>query len=141
MSALTQTGIINAKVLSPLPQSSILQADFTSYYYNDTQVLNMNDVHRIYSTKKNVTLIPRTIASQPSFSASPVSFSYLGSFSVPAQEMLQEVSLLTNLRTFIPFFIYLFILTWVFVAQPTVQWMLDNKIYQSKTRHPKLKYH
>lgn len=101
----------------------------------------MNDVHRIYSTKKNVTLIPRTIASQPSFSASPVSFSYLGSFSVPAQEMLQEVSLLTNLRTFIPFFIYLFILTWVFVAQPTVQWMLDNKIYQSKTRHPKLKYH
>lgn len=89
MSGLTQTGIINAKVLSPLPQSSVIQSDFTSYYYNDTQVLNMNDVHRIYSTKKNVTLIPRTITSQPSFSASPVSFSYLGSFSVPAQEILQ----------------------------------------------------
>jgi hypothetical protein len=51
------------------------------------------------------------------------------------------VSLLSNLRTFIPYFIYLFILFWVFLNQPTVRWMLENKIYRAKSTQPKIKYH
>lgn len=102
----------------------------------------MIDVHSSYAANKNVTLVPSIISSQPGFSstASP-SFSYLGKFSVPGQQLLVEVGLISNLRTFVPYFIYLFILFWVFVAQPTVRWMLENKIYRAKSNAPKIKYH
>jgi hypothetical protein len=102
----------------------------------------MIDVHRSYAANKNVTLVASIVSSQPTYSSSAsASFSYLGTFSVPGQNLLVEVSLLANLRTFIPYFIYLFILFWVFLAQPTVRWMLENKIYRAKSTHPKIKYH
>ncbi len=50
--------------------------------------------------------------------------SYEGRFTVVSSNFLEEVSLLSNIRSFVPFFIYLFILGWVFLAQPTVRWML-----------------
>jgi hypothetical protein len=130
------------KAISAIPQSSVPQTDFTSYSSNSTQVLTMTDVHRSYAASKNVSLSASILSSQPTYSsAASVSFSYLGSFTVPGQEMLVEVSLLENMRTFVPYFIYLFILFWVFLAQPTVRWMLENKIYRAKTNHPKIKYH
>ena len=77
------------KTTSALPQSSVSQTDFTSYYDNSTQVLNMIDVHNRYAAGKNVTLIPSIVSSQPTFSTSAsASFSYLGFFSVPGQELL-----------------------------------------------------
>lgn len=140
--SLTQSGAIYAKTISAIPQSSVSQSDFTSYYYNDTNTLSMIDVHRTYATNKNVTLIPSIFSSQPVFSSSASSsFSYMGTFSVPGQEVLVEVGMVNNLRNFIPYFIYLFILFWIFLAQPTVRWMLENKIYRAKSNPPKIKYH
>jgi hypothetical protein len=87
--SLSESGVIYVKSISAIPQSSVSQADFTSYYDNTTQVLNMMDIHRSYAANKNVTLVPSIVSSQPAFStsASP-SFSYLGTFSVPGQELL-----------------------------------------------------
>lgn len=86
LTSVTENGIIYVKTTSPVPQSSIIQTDFTAYFDNKTQVLNMIDVHRSYAANKNVTLVPSIISSTPTYSSSAAaSFSYMGTFSVPGQ--------------------------------------------------------
>jgi hypothetical protein len=83
--SLTETGIIYARSLSPIPQSSVNQPDLTSYYSNSSQILNMNDVHLTYATKKNVSLISNIVSSQPNYGSSSNSFTYSGTYYVPSQ--------------------------------------------------------
>lgn len=109
------------------------------YYLNDTQSLSMAKTHSDYGAYKNVSLTPVISGSQVAYSSTSGSMSYEGRFTVLDENYLSEVSLLENIQTFVPYFIYLFILFWVFLVQPTVRWMLENKIYRTKVKHYKLK--
>lgn len=71
----------------------------------------------------------------------PGQVTYQGIFEVPSQIVISEVSLLDNLRKFIPLLVYLMILLRLVVVDPTIRWMLQNKIYKAKYHHDKVKLH
>ena len=98
----------------------------------------MVDSHKNYAMNKNISLIPTVSSSQISYGSTAAGATYEGRFNVVASNYLEEVSLVENIRKFVPFFIYLLVLTWFFLAQPTVRWMLENKIYRSKVSHHKI---
>lgn len=134
-----QWGTIKANLAYALSSSLITNGDGMIYYLNDTQSLSMAKTHSDYGAYKNVSLTPVISGSQVAYSSTSGSMSYEGRFTVLDENYLSEVSLLENIQTFVPYFIYLFILFWVFLVQPTVRWMLENKIYRTKVKHYKLK--
>jgi len=86
------------------------------YYLNGSQSLSMTDTHLSYATHKNITLIPFISTSQVNYATSASSITYEGRFTVVASNYIEELTLLQNLRTIVPFYIYLLILAWFFLA-------------------------
>lgn len=75
-------------MLSPIPQSAVTNTDWTSYYTNSTSTLSMNEVHIAYNTAKNLSLISTITSSKQTFSATASSITYIGQFSIPAQDFI-----------------------------------------------------
>ena len=141
MGGVKEWGRVEVSLLSAIPESSIASGQGLLYHGNNSQTLSIPDVHQAYATSKNASLSPVIAASQISYSTASAGVAYQGRFSVSGCSLLEEVGLLENLRTFVPHFIYLFVLLWVFLAQPTVRWMLENQIYRAKVSHHKVKLH
>jgi hypothetical protein len=127
-------------LLSPIPQSAI-QSSNLNYHLNNSQQLGLTDSHRSFALAYNLSLVATRKGRQVEVGTNTAGVAYTGEFNVGGVTWISEASLLDNLRSFVPFFIYLFVLFWVFLAQPTVRWMLQNKIYRAKVTHPKLKHH
>ena len=84
----------------------------------------MTGTHKDYAKTKNISLVPSISSSQINYVTAASGATYEGRFSVVSSNFIEETSLLENIRTFVPFYIYLLILAWFFLAQPTVRWML-----------------
>ena len=84
----------------------------------------MIQTHKSYAKDKNVTLISSISSSQLSYGTTAAGVTYEGRFSIQYSQFIEETSLLENIRTIVPFYIYLLLVAWFFLAQPTVRWML-----------------
>ena len=97
------------------------------------------DSNFLRSGHNNITVSLSKTFQAITYDSTATAFSFTGHFKILNGIYFKETTLLDNLRSLIPYFMYIVVFLWLAIIRPLVEWMLKNRIYSAKLTHQKLK--